>query len=49
MVGARLVLSVRAEWAALFSEAVDKDLRVLAEALGLQPQFQAIADGAELP
>ena len=49
VVGSRLVLSVRAEWAALFSEAVDKDLRTLADNLGLQPQFQAIADGIELP
>ncbi|HZV11147.1 MAG TPA: Ppx/GppA family phosphatase, partial [Novosphingobium sp.] len=48
-VAGRLVLSVRASHAALFSEAVEKDLRVLAEALGLRPQFQALAEEAPLP
>jgi len=43
VVGQRLVLTVRADMAALYSDAVAKDLRVLAEWLGLTPQFQTIA------
>lgn len=49
VVEGRLVLSVRAAYTALYSEAVDKDLRALAECLGMQPQFQTIGDGADLP
>ena len=48
VVEGRLVLSVHAEWGALYSDAVDKDLRVLAECLGLQPQFQLQPDEVNL-
>ena len=47
VVGTQLVLTVRGDMAALYSDAVGKDLRVLAEWLGLTPCFQAtIASGA---
>lgn len=49
VVGRSLVLAVRADMAALYTDAIAKDLRVLADWLGLQPQFLALAPGEDLP
>ena len=45
----RLVLSVRAGFSALYSEVVEKDLRLLAECLGLVGEFRCLPDAAPLP
>jgi exopolyphosphatase/guanosine-5'-triphosphate,3'-diphosphate pyrophosphatase len=45
----RLVLSVRAGMAALYSEVVEKDLRLLADCLGLAGEFRCLPAGAPLP
>jgi exopolyphosphatase/guanosine-5'-triphosphate,3'-diphosphate pyrophosphatase len=47
--GGRLVLSVRASLAALYSEVVEKDLRLLADCLGLVGEFRCLPAGAPLP
>ncbi|WP_206241455.1 Ppx/GppA family phosphatase [Novosphingobium terrae] len=47
--GASLVLAVKPALAPLCSEMVDKDLRVLAECLGLTPRLDILAEGADLP
>lgn len=47
--GAALVLAVRPDLAALCNEAVEKDLRVLAECLGLVPRLDILPEGAALP
>jgi exopolyphosphatase / guanosine-5'-triphosphate,3'-diphosphate pyrophosphatase len=47
--GAALVLAVRPDLAALCNEAVEKDLRVLAECLGLVPRLDILPEGADLP
>ncbi|MDE1916042.1 MAG: Ppx/GppA family phosphatase [Sphingomonadales bacterium] len=49
MAGGELVLAVRPDLAALCSEMVEKDLRVLAECLGLAPRIDILAEGADLP
>ena len=49
VVGRSLVLAVGADMAALYTDAIAKDLRVLADWLGLQPQFLALAPGEPLP
>lgn len=41
--GARLVLSVQPGFGALYTDPIEKDLRALAEKLGLQPVFQLAA------
>jgi len=48
-VGRHLVLAVRSDMAALYTDAIAKDLRVLADWLGLQPQFMGLAPGDPLP
>jgi len=47
--GAALVLAVRPDLAPLCSEMVDKDLRVLAECLSLNPRLDILPEGVELP
>lgn len=47
--GNALVLAVRPDLAPLCSEMVDKDLRVLAECLGLVPRLDILPEGVELP
>jgi exopolyphosphatase/guanosine-5'-triphosphate,3'-diphosphate pyrophosphatase len=47
--GHALVLAVRPDLAPLCSEMVDKDLRVLAECLGLTPRLDILPEGADLP
>lgn len=47
--GAALVLAVTPGLAALCNEAVEKDLRVLAECLGLVPRLDILPEGADLP
>jgi exopolyphosphatase/guanosine-5'-triphosphate,3'-diphosphate pyrophosphatase len=47
--GSGLVLSVQSDLAALCSEMVEKDLRVLAECLGLVPRVAILPVGAALP
>ena len=49
VVGRNLVLSLGADMAALYTDALAKDLRVLADWLGLVPQFVALAPGEPLP
>jgi exopolyphosphatase/guanosine-5'-triphosphate,3'-diphosphate pyrophosphatase len=43
------VLAVTPDLAALCNEAVEKDLRVLAECLGLTPRLDILPVGAALP
>ena len=45
----RLVLCVRAGMAALYSEVVEKDLRLLADCLGLEGEFRCLPASAMLP
>lgn len=45
--GDRLVLSVRLPLAALFTEAIEKDLRTLARSLDLKPEFVAVPVGED--
>lgn len=45
----RLVLGLRADLGALYTEAAARDLRLLAEALGMEPHVLTVADGADLP
>lgn len=46
--GPQLVLTIRENHKALFGEGAEKDLRNLADALGLQPSCRFIAKGAKL-
>ncbi|MEN9717622.1 MAG: hypothetical protein RIQ99_500, partial [Pseudomonadota bacterium] len=46
--GAQLVLVVREAFGSLYTETVDKDLRLLAEKLSLQPSFRVVAEDAAL-
>ena len=46
---ARLVLAVRANMAALFNEVVEKDLRLLADCLGVAGEFRSVPEHAPLP
>ncbi len=47
--GGRLVLAVRANMASLYNEVVEKDLRLLADCLGLAGEFRSVAEHATLP
>ncbi|HWU03708.1 MAG TPA: hypothetical protein VN222_13295, partial [Novosphingobium sp.] len=47
--GRELVLTMRSDMAVLYTDASAKDLRVLAECLGLQPSFQSMPQGVALP
>jgi exopolyphosphatase/guanosine-5'-triphosphate,3'-diphosphate pyrophosphatase len=47
--GGDLVLAVQPALAPLCSEMVDKDMRVLAECLGLAPRIDILAEGVDLP
>ena len=46
---ARLVLAVRANMVSLYNEVVEKDLRLLADCLGLPGVFRPVPDHATLP
>ena len=47
--GGRLVLAVRANMAALYNEVVEKDLRLLADCLGLPGEFRSVPEHVALP
>ena len=47
--GGRLVLAIRGTMAALHNEVVDKDLRLLADCLGLPGTFRAVPENVALP
>jgi exopolyphosphatase/guanosine-5'-triphosphate,3'-diphosphate pyrophosphatase len=45
----RLVLAAQPALVALFTETTDKDMRLLAESTGLEPEFRILAEGEALP